>query len=372
MNYSLTIFISASIILLLVSSCASVKPIINDIPKIDGTTLIFYRNGSSPEDGGSFFSRTCFDSLSTSLFTATNNLTAPLFDRATTLEPSLSPDGNFIIIEEKNPPEDVPLNSSEQYFHILDIKTGEKVFQTKTQLPCNGDSRIAHSLQWSIFDNSFFYSSFDTIYKCYTNGKHQRLAVIENVQRFSVSPSEEWLLFVQDDGIGLVNLSTQESFSIREFHEFLGINVQECVDIVAWSLDETSVSFSEGKRIYLYNITDGTKATYKSVGTVHALEWLPHNELVFIEGNSPVKHSTLQEDVYYKMYSLNSQTMEEKLLHEQRNQSPVFVKPKLSPSQSLLLFSEKDIQGTSFVKLMTLDGTAITTLCNGHSPMWGK
>jgi hypothetical protein len=64
--------------------------------------------------------------------------------------------------------------------------------------------------------------------------------------------------------------------------------------------------------------------------------------------------------------------MKENLLHERRDQSPEYVKPKLSPSQTLLLFSEQDIQRNSVVRLLTLDGQSISTVCNGHSPMWAK
>ncbi|MBI5215138.1 MAG: hypothetical protein HY960_05245 [Ignavibacteriae bacterium] len=372
MNTSLHLIIFLSALCFVFFSCASVKPVIIDIPNEDITTTIFYRDGESPSNGGSFLSRKCTEPLSTSLFTTQSNFIAPLFDESTALQPSLSADGSFLIVEEQHPPDDSPLSSSEKYFYVLDIKTGEKVFETKTQLPCNGHSRVAPSLQWSIFDNSFFYSSSDTIYKCYTDGKQKRLGVIEGIKRFSVSPSEEWLLFVQEQGIGLINLTTQETFALREFEEVLGINFNDCVDIVSWSLDETFVSFSEGKRIFIYTIANGRRATYRSVGTIYALEWLPNNELVFVEGNNPAKHAILHEDIYYKMFSLNPLTMDETLLHEQRNQSPEYVKPKLSPSQTLLLFSERDIQGTSLIQLMTLDGTSITTVCNGHSPMWGK
>ncbi len=372
MRNSLHALIFLSLFSFLVSSCVTVKHAIYDIPKEDLTTSIYYRDAILPEDGGSYSSRKCSEALSTSLFTTTSNFSAPLFEKATSLEPSLSPDGTFIIMENNEPPDNNSGNRGEHYFYVLNITTGEKVFETKTQLPCNGYSLVVPALQWSIFDNYFFYSSSDTIYKCYPNGKQMRLAVVEGVQRFSLSPSEEWLLFVLDDGIGLVKLTTQESFVIREFDELLGINLDECVDIVSWSLDGTMVSFSEGKRIFIYTISSGKRAIYKSTGTIHALEWVPNNQLVFVEGNGHVKQAIFQEDSYFKIFLLDPFTMKEQLLHEGRDQSPEYVKPKLSPSQTLLLFSEKDIQRTSVVRLLTLDGQAITTVCNGHSPMWAK
>ncbi len=373
MNKLYCLFVCSIVCSLFLLSCATIKPAITEIPKDDREAIIYYREGSSPNYGGSFGSRKLTESASTSLFPSTNNSLSFLFEESSTLEPSLSPDGNYLIVEDNgNNENEIQVLQGEKLFNIIDGKTSQTVFHEKTKLPCNGHQEEAFSLPWSIFDNSFFISTSDTIQKCTTNGKRRTLAYVEGVTRFSVSPSEQWLLFVQDERIGLLNLETREAVEVKEFDEIFGIGLERCIQIVSWSPDDNIVAFAEGHRITIYNISTGKRSLYKTAGDVFALEWISNNEFIIVEGNNPAKQARLKDDPYFKILSLNALTMQDKFLHEQRNHEPSSVRPKLSPSGTLLLFSEKDIYGEYWIKLMTLDGQAITTVCNGHSPVWGK
>jgi len=54
------------------------------------------------------------------------------------------------------------------------------------------------------------------------------------------------------------------------------------------------------------------------------------------------------------------------------NHEPFNIKPRLSPSKKLILFSEKKSGRTYLVKLMTLDGLNENVLAEGYLPFWGK
>ena len=195
---------------------------------------------------------------------------------------------------------------------------------------------------------------------------------IENLAQFSISPSEHWLLFSQGTQVGLMDLTTSTIARVKAFDKILGLDVTRCIRTIAWSPDEKKVAFAEGFRITIFDLENNQNYVVKVDADVFDLEWATNDEFIYVEGYLPYQSQNLKGESVYGIYSHSLSTKEDHLILRRDHHEPVSIKPKVSPSGRLLLFSEREAEHGYQVKLMTVRGDSMMTVCSGYEPVWGK
>lgn len=347
-------------------SCSSTKPPIPSIPERDLNGIIYFHSG----DGVKVISPCAYsinldNSEQKELFSS--NLIKDLFGVGNS--PSISPFGRYLTVQDHK---------------VIDFKFGRKiscgvfdvnqnkfVLELESKLPPLEYNDEPYFIPWSVKDEGFFIIESDTLKKSYPDGSSLSLGCFPDLHDFSVSPSENNVLLYLDDKVSLYKLGLDSMIDIIHVGKTMGISLKY-IRGMSWSLDEEKVAFAEGWRLFLYDIPKNHLIEFKAKNKVFAIEWLPGDELLYVEGNCPSDYSTMQFTQYYKIRRLNIKAKSSEIIYQRDNHNPFFIKPKLSPSEKLILFSEKKLNGPYQVKVMTLDGKNINVVAEGLFPVWGK
>ncbi len=357
---------------LCISSCASVKTEVADIPQEDSQAIMYYRDGAEPGDNGMYVSRTLQDSIPVPVVSQTNSMFVDL-STSSNLHPSISSDGLYISFhDELGDKSKYAPYGHEQSFSIFDIKKNAVILNATTIVSSGTSLTTPYSVPWSFFGHNFYTLAGDTIKKCTVEGKQSSLAVIDHLINFSVSPSERWLLFMQEERVGFINLETNEVVLAKEFETIFGIVVKHWGRVISWSPDESKAAFAVGFRMTIVDLEKRENQGYKVSADVFAIEWITNDSFVYVQGFQPNADSHLNDDPFFEIDSYSLTTKQTTMLHRRVHHEPSSVKPKVSPSGKLLLFSEKKVAGVYEVKLLPVSGGSITTLCSGYNPVWGK
>ncbi len=361
---------SLLVISIILLSCASVKPDVADVSQEDSRAIIYYRDGVEPGDSGPYVSRTIFDSIPVPLLSPKNSIYFDLSTK-TNIRPSISPDALYLSYRDNNN-DTYARYSHKQSFSIYDIKNDAVVINSTTTVSCATSIQAPYSVPWSFIGHNFYTLAGDTIKKCTVDGKQSTLTVIDNLINFSISPTEHWLLFVQEERVGFINLETNEVVLVKEFDNILGTIAPPCVRVIAWSLDDTKVAFGDGHRITTVVLEKKEIIGHKVTADVYDIEWVSDDMYVYVEGYNQNSTSLYNSEPFFEIASYSLTTKKDNMLHRRVSHEPVSIKPKVSPSGKLLLFSEKKVAGTYEVMLLSLDGSNMTTLCTGYNPVWGR
>lgn len=366
MYHRLEIVLFAAIISLLAYACNTTKPLLSEIPAGDLHSRIYFYDYGLIDKG--WKTRTIDDSISARLYTGGFDLTLLSAGKSAPFEPSISPFGRYLATHhDKVELGSIVRSDREIDFGIYDLVTNEFTADLATKVPFPDFEADAYHIQWSTLDSGFFYARSDTIRKCYPHGREDALLYHDGVRTFAVSPSEDRILFVRDDSVQLYDISQR---SIRLITTAIRSNKR--VRAVSWSLDGSRVAFVQGWKIYVYDIPGKSVTECKADGEVLWTQWLPDGTLVYTEGKFSYDMQVIKTTESFKICRLTPATGERSVLHERINHSPFTVRPRLSPSGRLLLFSEPKVNGGYEVKLMSLDGQFMNTICDGDDPCWGR
>ena len=346
---------------LYVSSCNTVKPLLSEIPQEDSSSRIYFY-----DDG--WKTRKISDSTDAELYSGGIDFTLLPVGKSAPFESSISPFGKFLATRHNRVRlAEVKLSMREIDFGIYDLQKKEFVLDLSTTVPFPEFEADTYQIDWSVLDDGFYYVKSDTVKKCFPDGTEHLLVYEPGVRGFSVSPSEQRLLLVRDDSVKLYNVKDRDMQVITT-----GISSQKHVRGLSWSPDESQVAFANGWQLYVYTLSKRSLSEKTAGGQVLWTQWLPDGTLVYTEGTFPSYMQWLKTTESFRICKLSLGSEEDIVLHERINHSPHSVRPRLSPSGKLLMFSEKRLNGRYEIKLMSLDGQKMNTLCEGVDPSWGK
>lgn len=380
------IFILLSLLLI---SCVTQKPILQNIPEVDYNSPIYYSkdNFSLVLNGELLYKLITFGTtnVNSNQGSKINNaksqsgalidfLNYPFgnFDYSFALEPSLSMDSKYLAMANKEfSLFNLRLNTNVD-IDILDLSNSEKNCKFTITLPHMEYKDEKYQIPWSSHDEAFFGIQNDSLYKIYINPQAKSLLLtISELYNFSVAKSEKSAIIYASDTLWYFDLKNDVKNLIYNVGKTLGIN-RQYVRSFNWNEDESKVTFSIGWDMFIYNLHDNTLSEIDAGAKIFSIEWLNDNQLLLVTGDYPSDMSTMQNNKMFSMatYSINEDKFS--TIHERINHEPLSIKPRLSPSQKLILFSEKKLNGPYQVKIMTLDGQYENVLAEGYLPFWGK
>lgn len=367
-------------------SCATQKQALESIPKEDESTPIYYCSDNSKFifNGFVMFESSAFgvtsgvqkegSNISGSKVNTNNSfLNYPLgkMDYSYMLSPSLSKSGKY-------------LAKANDDFAIIKIRVNRNVDvdvvslaeTTKTKLftieiPRREYTREKYQIPWSKLNDSFFGLITDTLFRFFPNGEAKPLLTMENIYDFNISPTEKYAVIFASDSLFLYNLQTNSKINIFEIGRVLGMN-RKYVRSISWLPDETKLSFSEEWDMFIYDLGKDSVKKYDLPEKIFAIEWINSNSVLCVTGDCPDEMSQMQFEKHFKILNYSLTKNEYEIIHKRSNHEPFTIKPKLSPSGKLVLFSERKLRGEYEVKLMTLDGKNENILADGFLPFWGS
>ena len=374
------------LISLLLFSCATPKPTITSIPDLDKQTPVYFSNnetsfalnGITLYNLTSFGTTTAIDSAGFEIIGAEaekNELfNHPFgnFDYSDALEPSISRTSKYLAKAN----DDFSLIglsfSSNVDIDIIDLSdlNNEKTYTIALPFSEYGDEK--YQIPWSKKDDCFFGKKADSLYKINPSNNTETLLLSKKtLYDFSISPSENFVLVFADDSLHLYNFNDNTCDVIYVPGKVLGVN-RKYIRSYCWIDDESKVVFSEGWKIFVYNLTVKQLNKIDVGAKVFSAEWIDNNQLLIVTGDYPSDMSAVQNNKSFKILIYSFLTDKFVTLHERINHEPFSIKPKISPSKKLILFSERNINGPYQVKLMTLDGQNENILAEGYLPFWGE
>lgn len=367
-------------------SCATQKQALDSIPKEDESAPIYYCSDNSKFIFNSFvmFESSAFGVTSgmqkegsniSGAKVITNNsfLNYPLgkMDYSYMLSPSLSKSGKY-------------LAKANNDFAIIKIRVDRNVDvdvvcltdTTKTKLftieiPRREYASEKYQIPWSKLNDSFFGLIADTLFRFFPNGETERLLAKENMYDFNISPTEQYAVIFASDSLFLYNLKTNSKKYIYEIGRVFGMN-QKYVRSISWLPDETKLSFSEDWNMFIHDLGKDSVKKYDLPEKIFAVEWINCDSVLCVTGDYPDDISQMQFEKHFKILNYSLTKNEYEIIHKRSNHEPFTIKPKLSPSGKLVLFSERKLRGEYEVKLMTLDGKNENILADGFLPFWGS
>lgn len=367
-------------------SCSTTKPVITDIPDIDKQTPIYYSiddltfslNKSILYDLTSFGQTSAKDSVGSSIGNSdvenVNILKHPFgkFDYSFALEPSLSHSSKYLA-KANDDFSLISINLTRDIdVDIVDLNNLLTLRTYEISLPVQEYKDEKYQIPWSRFDEAFFAMVEDTLFKIYPLTDIKQKVIVRNqIYDFSISPDENFALLFSQDSLLLFDAKTKKLKPVYEAGRVLGIN-RKFVRAYSWQQDESRVLFAVGWKVFVYNLLDNSLEQIDAKGKVFSAEWINDDQILIVTGDYPDDMSVMQSNRYFKILKYSFANDELTKIHERVNHEPFNIKPRLSPSKKLILFSEKKSGRTYQVKLMTLDGLNENILAEGYLPFWGK
>ena len=292
------------------------------------------------------------------------------FDYSHVLMPSMSPSGKYMV-KTTNDFKFFQIRFNRNVdVEIVDIENLSKPKKVTVSLPRLEYKDEKYQIPWSQKDNAFFALKNNSLYKFYPDGNAKFILARKNLYDFNVSPSEQYALVFASDSLFLYNFVNDSKNFIYKVGKTMGIN-RRFVRGMSWLNDEQKCAFAESWRVYIYNIASKSFKTIKTAGKIFDLEWINGEELLIVTGDYPSDMSQLQTDQRFSILHHSLLTNTSSVLHRRHNHEPFSIKPSISPSKELILYSERKYNGHYEVKLMTLDGKYENVVGKGFLPFWG-
>ncbi len=367
-------------------SCVSQKPTLKNVSDEDNFTQVYYsKNDFSLDYNGDLvynlisFGTTNLNSEEVSEIknaeSETNNLLSDLFvnfDYSFALEPSLSLSSKYLAkATEDFSLFNIRFNTNVD-IDILDLTDINNKYNYTIKLPHMEYDDEKYQIPWSNKDDAFFGIQNDSLFKFYPYQKSKRLFLsIPDLYDFNLSKSEKYSIIFASDTLWCYNLENNTKNFVYSVGKSLGIN-RKYVRSLSWNEDESKATFSIGWHIFIYSLHNKELFEVEADSKVFFIEWIEADQLLIVIGDYPSDMSSFQNNRNYSLviYSIKSDKF--KTIHKRINHEPFSIKPRLSPSKNLILFSERKLNGPYQVKLMTLDGQNENILAEGYLPFWGK
>lgn len=372
------------LISMILFSCATQKPAIKKVPDIDSHTPIYFfndhdkftLNGNLLYKYYSFGSTDSLNDVSSEIQNAnvsTNSLfNYPLgkMDYSDALSPSISRSNKYLI-KANDDFKIIKIRFNRDVdIDIVDLQNGNTIESITVSIPNMEYENEKYNIPWSQKDDSYFIIKDGTILKKHVDGKSDLIYTKEDMYDFNISPSEKYAMIFCDDSLHFINIKRQSIHLIKDIGRILGIN-RRFIRGMSWNENSNLCSFAEGWRIYIYNYMTKKLHEIKMDGKVFYIEWINNDEFIYVTGDYPSDLAKMRTRKTFEInkYSLKSKNNE--VLHKRLGQSPLTIRPQISPSGKFLLFSEKNLNGPFQVKLMTLDGKKEKVISEGYLPLWG-
>ena len=371
---------------ILLFSCATPKPVITSIAEIDNQTPVYFSNNeaSFTLNGSELYKLNTFGSTTTknsdgveipgSTAEKDEIFNHPFgnFDYSYALEPSLSTSSKYLAKAN----DDFSLinislsrNMDVDIVDLSDIEIEKTYTITLPRLEYRDEK---YQVPWSKIDDCFFGLKEDSLVKINPSDNNQTLLFYKkHIYDFSISPTENYALVFAEDSLFLFDLKEKEINTIYVPGKVLGIN-RKYVRAYCWYEDETKVTFAEGWKVFVYNLKSKQLDKIDAGAKVFSADWIDNNQILIVTGDYPSDMSAVQSNKQFKIFKYSFLTDELFKIHERINHEPFSIKPRISPSKKLILFSEKKVSGPYQVKLMTLDGQNENIIAEGYLPFWGK
>jgi hypothetical protein len=373
------------IISLLLISCNTLKPTIGNIPEVDKVVPIYYCNNKSSFSlngqllyesnsfGSTSASKTHGDTIQNTDANSDYIFNYPLgkMDYSYKLTPSLSISGRYMAKAD----DDFQLLqirlTRNVDVKIVDLQQSAKVENYTLTLPKYEYKDEQYQIQWSKNEDSFWGLKGDSLFKFYPSKGSQCILVKEKIYDFSVSPSGRNVLVFANDSLFLFDLYSKTFESIYIVGRTLGIN-RKYIRAINWYENEAKITFAIGWKIYVYEINTKSLNDYDLGQKIFSSEWINNNQILCVTGEYPSDMSQMHTEQSYKIRLLSTVDKKNQIIHERYNHEPFSIKPKLSPSKQLILYSERKLHDQYEVKLMSLDGKNEIIVAEGYLPFWGS
>ncbi len=365
--------------LLILMSCVTQKPILNSIPDEDNFATIFYciHDNSINLNKSALYELKSFGKTNPSQSNGTEIENSsvvfseyPLgrYDYSYRLLPSISNDGKYIV-KAVDDFKVIDISFSRNIeIHLVNTENGNTE-KFNVTLPILEYGEEKYQLPWSEKNNSFFGVIDDSLFRFSEGQNSQMLLYRPNLYDFKISPLENFAVVFADDSLFLFEFQTKDFILVQEVGRVLGIN-PKYIRGINWFPDESKFIFAEGSTIYIYSISDHSLSEFSIGDKVFDVEWVDKNNLICVTGDYPDDLSHMRTSGRYRIMTFNINTGELEVIHRRLNHEPFTVKPKISPSKKLILFSEKPHNAPYQVKLMSLDGLNESVLAEGFLPFW--
>jgi hypothetical protein len=373
-------YISYSILHFTLISCATDKALIGVIPVEDQNTTVYYcndeisftLNGSLLYEANSF-GRSSGGQTGGELITGSTAsfFTFPLgrYDKSFALLPSISHEGKYLI-------------KTDDQFKWIQIRFNRDVDINIVNLIGKDEKNLTitipdleysaenYQIPWSQQDDIFFAMKGDSLFKFFPDLTTECLLTKEYLYDFSVSPSENYALVFADDSLFLYDLKKNIKEPIFEVGRVMGINPMY-VRAINWLEDDSKFTFAIGSTVYIYSLSDGIISEDDMGDKVFDVMWINDSSFLCVIGDYPPDLAHMKFIPYYKILNVSMLDGSSEIIHNQLNHEPFKIKPKLSPSKKLFIFSERPTNGPYKVKIMSLDGKSEKVIAEGFLPFWG-
>jgi len=373
-------YTSYSILHFTLISCATDKALIGVIPVEDQNTTVYYcndeisftLNGSLLYEANSF-GRSSGGQTGGELINGSTAsfFTFPLgrYDKSFALLPSISYEGKYLI-------------KTDDQFKWIQIRFNRDVDINIVNLMGKDEKNLTitipdleysaenYQIPWSQKDDVFFAMKGDSLFKFFPDLTAECLLTKEYLYDFSVSPSENYALVFADDSLFLYDLKKNIKEPIFEVGRVWGINPMY-VRAINWLEDDSKFTFAIGSTVYIYSLSDGIISEDDMGDKVFDVMWINDNSFLCVIGDYPPDLAHMKFIPYYKILNVSMLDGSSEIIHKQLNHEPFKIKPKLSPSKKLFIFSERPTNGPYKVKIMSLDGKSEKVIAEGFLPFWG-
>jgi hypothetical protein len=355
-------YFSLPIILFLILSCAAP---IRDIPEsmtVDiKNEIIFLKSFSNIFDqftGNEISSMNLNNKNASSIYSG--SFISELLSKQELL-PFISPSGKYAVCNNRFK------FTGRLSLSIYDLQSGENVGKLTADRPEKTFQAEPYIMNWAAAEDIFYFFRSDSIYQFEPMNHPEFLAHIPDLHSFAVAPNEESILACYQDSIGIYDLNTNRCKSIYSMKKILGMT-KHAETRLCWSPNSQNICFSDGREINVFQPALKNLIKYKSLKDIFYLTMINDNNLIYVCGSYPSDGSQYQTTEEFSIVKLDIQSGSQTILHSRYNHEPFSIQPK--PNGSVLLFSEKKLNGGYQVKLMTDDGQYMSAVCGGIYPSW--
>jgi hypothetical protein len=250
---------------------------------------------------------------------------------------------------------------------VYDLYSGKVISKITTDRIAKTYHAEPIIIHWAKDEDIFYYSNSDTIYQFDPLNYHKFIACIPNLHSFIISPNKKMILTCYKDNIGIFDTVSNQFMSVYTMKNIIGMTKHSEIKL-CWSPNSNSFCFTDGRQIIIYNLTFKKFIKYKSSQDIFYITTINDNYLIYVRGSYPNDGSQYQSTEEFSIVKLNIKSGLQDILHSRVNHEPFSIQPQ--QNNSVLLFSELKLNGGYQVKLLSIDGRYMNTVCNGIYPSW--
>lgn len=353
--------VPALALLSLIVGCVSSGTLpLETVPDADGEAVIYYRNGGvervqlgdeKPEivlemvEGTGLFSQYV-------------------------LAPGVSSTGRYVIAAKEGLASILGELGGQQRLFLVDVMEERVVLEFDVDRTQTEYVEDPFWPAWASEEDAFYIADQDTVKKRWPDGRVEILATVSDLNSFSVAPDEQKVLLAHG---GVVSLAIRG----QALHEVLSTGSKPLglgrpfTRTMVWSRDGR-VAFARDRTVYVYNLEGDTVEAFEAERSVFDVVWLRPDTLLLVEGVQAWRGVGTQPPQFYRFIRFDLNTGERTRLYGSNAQGPAEVRPQLSPSGELLLFSERrpTDAGRHRVKVLSLDERHLLVIGTGMFPTW--